>query len=276
MELKDLYIHLIPIGIILLVSIIVHQILRRTLIGVEKRQKGNADRTKFNFLKNSVGIVVYSVAIILIINSIPGLRSLGTALFAGAGVIAAIVGFASQAAFSNIVSGVFIIIFKPFRVGDIVRVNTLMGTVTDITFRHTVIKDFENQRIIIPNSIISNETIVNASIGEESIRRHINLGISYDSNVDEAIAIIKEEIEKHPKFMDNRSEEDIENGVEKVPVKLTAWSDSSINLRAFVWTASTGDAFALQCDILKSIKERFDQVGIEIPYPHRSIVMKNA
>ena len=86
-------------------------------------------------------------------NSIPSLKNLGTALFAGAGVMAAVKGFASQAAFSNIISGVFVILFKPFRVGDIVQLtNGLKGKVTDITFRHTVIKDYENRRIIIPNS----------------------------------------------------------------------------------------------------------------------------
>ncbi len=276
-ELSSIYIHIIPITVILVIAFIVNALLKRTLTRVEEMQKQNADRTKFNFLKNSVGIVVYTIALILIINSIPALKNLGTALFAGAGVIAAIVGFASQAAFSNIVSGIFILIFKPFRIGDVIEFKAGMrGVVTDITFRQTVIKDYENKRIIIPNSIISEETIINSSIEEEAVRKHIHFGISYDANIDDAIAIIKEEIVTHPKFLDRRTAKEKKQNVPIMDVRVIAWGESSIDLRAYVWSKSYDDASALQCDVLKSIKERFDESGIEIPYPHRTIITKNA
>jgi len=71
-------------------------------------------------------------------------------MLAGAGILAVAVGFASQAALSNIISGVFVVIFKPFRVGDRLKINELTGVVEDITLRHTVIRDLENKRIIIP------------------------------------------------------------------------------------------------------------------------------
>ena len=123
--------------------------------------------------------------------TIPKLKSLGVTIFAGAGILAAIIGFASQAAFSNIVSGIFIVIFKPFRVGDIVKISNLYsGIVEDITLRHTVISDFENKRLIIPNSVISAETIHNSNILDNKICNHIWYGISYDSDVDLATSII--------------------------------------------------------------------------------------
>jgi small conductance mechanosensitive channel len=132
--------------------------------------KLKVDPTRYNFLKNAVGFIVYLIAVIIIFRSISALRDYGTTLLTGAGILAAIVGFASQSAFSNIISGIFLVIFKPFSVGDRVRVGQLYtGDVEDITLRHTVIKDFENRRIVIPNTVISNETIINSTLTDEKI-----------------------------------------------------------------------------------------------------------
>lgn len=88
------------------------------------------------------------------------LRTVATSLLAGAGILAVAVGFASQQALSNIVSGIMIVIFKPFRVNDRLNIGTTFnGIVEDITLRHTVIRDFENKRIIVPNMVISQECL---------------------------------------------------------------------------------------------------------------------
>ncbi len=90
--------------------------------------------------------------------------------------------------------------------GDIIEMsNTHKGIVEEITLRHTIIKDFENRRIIVPNSVISDDIIINSNITDENIRKWVEFGISYDSNVDKAIKIIQEEAEKHPYFIDNRT-----------------------------------------------------------------------
>ncbi len=240
--------------------------------------KGLDDRgyqtTKINFIKNSLGFILYSIAIVLVFMSIPRLEKMAGSLLAGAGILAAIIGFASQAAFSNIISGVFIIIFKPFQIDDIIEIDGgLKGTVTDITFRHTVIKDFENRRIVIPNSKIADSTIVNSSLDEEKIRKRINFSISYESDVDKARDIIREVVESHPLCIDNRSEE-IAEGEEnppKVLVLMTAWENSSINMRAWAWTATFSDSFRLECEVLEEVKKRFDAEGISIPYPQLKI-----
>jgi small-conductance mechanosensitive channel len=269
------YIALI-IGTLLIASIL-SLILRRAmgLLINRKAKLLKVEETNYVFLKNSITFVIFTGAIIFIFFEIPQLKSLGTALFAGAGIIAAIIGFASQKAFSNIISGIFLLIFKPFRVGDILEISdTKKGVVEEITLRHTVIKDYENRRIIIPNSIISEQTLENSSISDERIKKWVEFGISYDSNVDHAIRIIREEAEKHPNFIDTRTPEEIKSNVPKVTVRMIAHSDFSINLRAYVWTRSNDDAFVLKCDILKSVKERFDKEGIEIPFPYRTIVYK--
>jgi small-conductance mechanosensitive channel len=249
--------------------------LRKSLMSIKKyNQQNNVDNTKLIFIKNSLNFLIYTIAVIVVARTIPQLKDVGTSLLAGAGIMAAIVGFASQAAFSNIVSGIFIIIFKPFKVDDIVSFKDgLTGVVSEITFRHTVIRDFENRRIIIPNTIISNETIINSSIDDERVMKHIFFSIGYEADVDKAMKIIQEEISNHPNFIDGRKSDEVDKPL--VPVMMTDWGQSSIQLRANAWTLNAGAAFVLKCDVLQSIKKRFDQEGIEIPYPYQNVIVQN-
>ncbi len=256
----------------------VSYVLRKSLRSIKRyNDKKDIDNTKLIFIRNSLNFLIYTIAFVIISRTIPQLRDVGTSLLAGAGILAAIIGFASQAAFSNIISGVFIVLFKPFRVDDIIEFKDgLKGTVREITFRHTVIKDFENKRIIIPNTIISNDTIINSSIDDEMILKHIHFGIAYNADVDLAIKIIREEIEKHPLCMEkpmkmNESSAANEN---KVAVFMTSWESSAIQLRANVWTRNSAEAFELRSNVLYSIKKRFDKEGIEIPYPYQNVVIK--
>lgn len=235
------------------------------------------DPTRYTFAKNAVSFVIFLLATIVIFYTIPSLRALGLTLFASAGILAAIIGFASQAAFSNIISGIFIVIFKPFRVDDIILIGTNMqGVVEDITLRHTVIRNFENRRIVIPNSIISNEIIVNSTITEERVCVFLEMGVSYDSDMDKAMAIMAEEAMKHPNCIDGRSAEDISVGEPIIRTKVIGFGDSSVNLRAWIWANTSPEGFQMKCDLFRSIKLRFDKEGIEIPFPYRTLVYKNA
>lgn len=242
---------------------------------IKKRwEDGDEDVTRLKFLGNSVSAVCYSLAVIFIFREIPALSHLGTALFAGAGVLAAVIGFASQKAFSNIVSGIFILLFRPFKVGDAVSVGGRSGVIEDITLRHTVIKDYENRRVIIPNSVISDETIVNSNINDETIRQQVFFGIGYDSDIDQAMAIIREEAINHPLSFDHRSAKERDENHPQVMIRVLSWEESSIKLRAQIWTRGMDQGFVLKCDLLKSVKERFDLEGISIPYPHRTVILK--
>ncbi len=264
-------------GVVLLVAGILSRILRLLLSKFfnSASELINVDPTKYNFIKNAVSFVIFLAAFIIIFYKIPSLRAYGVTLFAGAGVLAAIVGFASQSAFANIIGGIFIVIFKPFRVGDIISVGQNTGSVEDITLRHTVIRNFENKRIIIPNNVISDETIVNSSIVEETICVFFEMGISYDSDVNKAMDIIREEAMAHPDIIDHRTEEEIENDQPVVPVRVISFGDSSVNLRAWIWAASPRNGFIMKCDLNKSVKDRFDKEGIEFPFPYRTLVFKN-
>ncbi|MCF8227984.1 MAG: mechanosensitive ion channel family protein [Bacteroidales bacterium] len=212
---------------------------------------------------------------IFIFYKIPYLKTHGAALFAGVGIAAIVIGFASQKAFANIISGIYILIFKPYKISDTIEFkNGLKGVVEEITLRHTVIINYEARRIIIPNSVISDETIINSSIQDEKIKKHVVFSISYDSDIDKAISIIQDEAAKHPLCFDNRSAEDIKNNVPRILVRVVSLGDFSVDLKAYTWAKNNDEAFVLHCDLLKSVKQRFDREGVEIPFPYRTLVYK--
>lgn len=266
------------VAIVLIVTFIISMVFRflmgRFIRGAARKLK--VDPTRYNFFKNAVDFILFFVAIIIIFRSIPSLRTLGTGLLTGAGVLAAIVGFASQSAFSNIISGFFLVIFKPFSVGDRVKIGQLYtGDVEDITLRHTIIKDFENKRVIMPNSVISNETIINSTSVDEKICVFIELAVTLNANLDKAITIIQDEAMKHRYYIDNRNEVDIARNEQPVMVRVLTFLNGGIMLRAYVWALNPTDAFDLKCDLNKSIKERFDKEGIELANFQYQIVTKS-
>jgi small-conductance mechanosensitive channel len=262
---------------VLFIAWIALRILRLLLSRFLKRssEELNVDPTKYLFLKNGLNFVIYLGALIIILYSIPTLKTLGVSLFAGAGILAAIIGFASQAAFSNIISGIFIVVFKPFRVGDVIKVgDRVTGRVEDITLRHTVIRNFENRRFILPNSLISSEIILNSSIIDEKIANFVFFSISYETNLDYAINVMREEVMKHPLLIDNRDQEELNSNEPVVVIRVVEVGDFAIKLRATCWSRDFNDGFIMQTDLLRLIKLRYDKEGIEIPYPHRTLVNK--
>jgi small conductance mechanosensitive channel len=264
--------------LVLAIAFIVGRVIRFVIGRFFKRNalKLKVDPTRYNFFKNAVDFITLLIATIIIFRSIPSLHSFGTTLLTGAGILAAIVGFASQQAFSNIISGIFLVIFKPFSVGDRVRIGTLYtGDVEDITLRHVVIKDFENRRIVIPNSVISNETIVNSTITDEKVCMFVEFNISFESSIDKALTAMQETATIHPLCIDNRTEEEKEKGDPKVLMRVIEITDFSVKIRAYTWANNPSEGFDLKCDLIKQIKERFDKEKIEIPYPHRTVIARD-
>ena len=230
------------------------------------------DRTKFAFLRHAISAIIYIIALILVVYSIPQFRSLAVSMFAGAGILAVVIGLASQQAFSNIISGIFMVLSKPFIVGDRIEVGgNLTGIVEDITLRHTVIRNFENRRIVIPNSIIATDTIINSHLTDEKIRRQIDVGIDYQSDVDLAIKLLRTTCENNPKCIDNRTGEEKENNAPVVDVRLIAFQDSSILLRAYAWANNQGESFDMHTEINRTIKKVFDEKGIVFPFPQQTL-----
>lgn len=263
----------ITIAIIIIVTIILARVSKRLFkkfIGSKVTE--DEDLTNYKFIEHSLSTIIYLVGFSLAIWRIPALEHVAQSMVAGAGILAIAVGFASQQALGNIISGLFIVIYKPYVINDRITLRTdLRGVVEDISLRHTVIRNFENQRIIIPNSVISNEVLINSNFNDSKICRFIDVGISYGSDIDLAKKIIAEEIENHPLNIDVRTPEDIENDTARVFVRVLSLLDSSVMIRGWAWAEDAQSAFLLQCDVTESIKKRFDKEGVVIPFPQRTI-----
>ena len=127
-------------------------------------------------------VCVYFIGILAALEAIPGLSKVMSTILAGSGIIAIVVGLAAQESLGNIISGWFIGLFRPFEVGDRVRLvgYDITGKIEDITLRHTVIKTFTNSRVIVPNSKISSTIIENSHYIDERSSSFIDVYVSYE------------------------------------------------------------------------------------------------
>ena len=245
-----------------------------------KRNQARTDRKKMDetsakFITRIATTIVYILGVASILSLIPALEKIGTSILASAGILAMAVGLASQEALSNFVGGIFIIIGKPFKIGDFVELDAgVAGTVTEITLRHTVIRNAENRRIIIPNSTVNTSVITNSHIGESDTCAFVEVGVAYTENLDRCISVMRDEVEKHPYLEDHRTPAEKDNGTDKVIIRVMALGDSAITLRAFAWAKTPAEASVMKHDLLKAIKERFDKENIEIPYPYYNHIIK--
>lgn len=242
---------------------------------IRRKQEQNSDPTNLKFLRYAAIASVYFIGVLLAILAFPALRGIAQTALGGAGILAVVAGIASQEALANVVSGIFIISFKPFKVGDIIELaGTMEGTVVDITLRHTLIRNFSNNMIVIPNAIINKERLINMNTGATRCCERLEIGISYDSNVELAKKIMQEECEKHPLIVDNRNAQEREAEMPIVKTALTRLGESSVTVRAWAWVSNYSDMYELRWDVYESAKKRFEAEGIEIPYPYRTVIVR--
>jgi small-conductance mechanosensitive channel len=230
--------------------------------------------TRHRILKRLIQVFIFLVALGIIIYLIPPLRALSYSMLAGAGIAAVIIGFAVQKSFANIFAGLFIGIYEPFRIGDYIKIGEQSGTVEDITLHHTVIREWRNIRYVIPNSIISEETIENFTLSTPKVFHTFEIGISYDSDVDLARKIILEEVNKHEEVISPEEKVDGKIVAQEPNVKVIDWGESSIRLRVGFWVNHPFLGWRVKFDVLENVKKRFAKEGVEIPYPYRTLVYK--
>lgn len=259
--------------IVFLITWMLSRIIRFFIVRYIKRRKTERfGDTSIFFLKNSIKFFLGLFAVGYLIYVVPSLRSKATIIFSGAGILAAIIGFAAQAALSNLIAGVFIVIFKPFRVGDYIKVDEeRIGIVQDITLRHTIINTFENKRLIIPNSIISTESILNHTIEDSNILSFNNFKIGLNADVELAKKIIQEEALKLDNVIDNRTPDDVLTEEHQIIVRFIDVNESFIHLRAYVWLNEPFREFKLKCDLKEAVYKRFVAEGIDLPIPMRKV-----
>ncbi len=225
------------------------------------------DPTYVNFIKNVSTAAVYFVGFGVVIYSIPELRALWVSLLASAGILAAILGFASQQAFSNIISGVFLVIFKPIRVDDTIEIDQkYIGVVEDVTIRHVILRNTRNQRIVIPNSVLSSATIINYNLKDNPICSHVEFTFPPQVDFRRVISTLRHLGEAHPLCRDYRTPQQKAAEAPIVEVRVIQVLPSGVLVRAYVWSDTPGEAFNCRCDLYRDALLAFQAAGIEVAF----------
>jgi len=250
-------------------AIVISNILTRILTRLSwviGRLGRRVDETVVRYTVRIKSLVTFIVFGLIYASLVPGLRGLMGAIMAGAGITALVVGFAAKSTLANLISGLSLAVYRPFRIGDKVSLNGEYGTVEDITLRHTIVLTWQHKRLIIPNEIIDNMTLINYSIIDPVMLCTVELGISYDSDIDLARSLILEVVNNCPYRMKKADE----------PwVRVISHGEFSIVLRLYVWVPDIDSEWMAKFWLLENIKKRFDREGVEIPFPYRTLVYKN-
>ena len=199
---------------------------------------------------------------ILLLVAVAGMVGIETTSFiAMLGAIGLAVGLALQGSLGNLAGGVLVLFFKPYRVGDIIEAQGYMGRVHDIQIFTTILITYDNQRIVIPNGLMSNGCIKNVFC-EPQRRVDIEFGISYGDSIEEARAAIQRVIDSDDRILNG--------GTFDPNIFVSAHADSSINMLTRVWVNSE-DYWPVYFGLFEQVKLAFDKAGITIPFPQRDV-----
>ncbi len=256
---------LIPWGIrlgIALAIFIVGRWISRWLTSVTRKlmTRSNMDVILVNFLGNLVYTVLILVVVMATLDQL-GIQT--TSLLAVFGAAGLAIGLALKDSLSNFSSGILIILFRPFKVGDFIEAGGASGVVEEVRMFATIMRSGDNRQIIVPNGQIYSGTITNYS-AKPTRRIDLVFGIGYGDDMAKAKKIIDDIMQQ-----DNRILSDPAPGV-----ALGELADSSVNFNVRPWVKSE-DYWPVRSDLLEKIKLAFDANGISIPYPQQDVYMHN-
>ncbi len=214
-------------------------------------------------LQKVTSIVMVFVAIAVAFGT-AGFGDFLTSLATIAAAATLAIGLAMQDVLQNFVAGVFIYTDKPFRIGDWIEWDdgSYAGIVEDISLRVTRVRTFDNELLTVPNSQLTDGVIKNP-VAKDKLRLKFVFGIGYDDDIEQATEIIVEEAEAHPGILEDPAPS----------VRLTELGDSAVGLQSRFWIAnpSRTDFVKIRGEYVTAVKARFDEVGIDIPYPQRGL-----
>ena len=180
-------------------------------------------------------------------------------LLAGLGIAGFIIGFALQDSLSNFASGMMILVYRPFDVGDFVEAGGVTGKVDRMSLVNSTFKTLDNQVVVVPNNVIWQNVIINLT-AQRTRRVDLTFGISYGDDIDKAKAILKDIVDNY-------------DGILKTPepnIRVGGLGDSSVDLICRPWVR-TVDYWDTYWNLTEIVKKRFDEEGITIPFPQRDV-----
>ena len=216
------------------------------------------DPTIVAFASNSSYYVIMAFVVLVILGQL-GIET--TSLIALVGATGLAIGLALQGSLANFAAGLLLIILRPFRVGDWIDVGGVSGYVEDLEFLTTILRTLDNRIVVIPNSKLTDDNIVNYStLGV--LRLDLVLGVAYDSDLKQVKTVIRQVLSEDRRIL-----------AEPEPViGVLELADSSVNLAVRPWV-KTEDYNPVSLSLYEALKTRFDEVGIVIPFPQRDLHM---
>lgn len=218
--------------------------------------KKSVEVTLHRFLL-SIAATLFKAIQIIIFASMIGIETASLIAVLGAAGLA--VGLALQGSLANFAGGVLILLFRPFKNGDAIEAQGYVGVVEEIQIFNTILKTFDNQRIIIPNGLLSNGCVKNINVNGTR-RVDMVFGISYDDDLTKAKQILRDLIEADERVLKDKP----------VDIWIGSHGDSSINIFVRPWSKAE-DYWGIYFDMMENVKLTFDKEGISIPYPQRDV-----
>lgn len=256
------------VAIIVVVNRVLDELINRT---IRRKRKKNVT-TLLMFIKRIKKLILYSLMILLCLEQFDAFHKFSITVLSGLGIGSVVLGLAAQESMKNFFGSLALVIGDAYEVGDFIECSMqgVSGTVEDITMRHTIIRTINNRRVIIPNCQMNSYIIENFNYKDNENVKLVDYSISYESDIDKAISIIKDEMKK----LYRPSKKGINKDVEFPKIRVASWNDSSISLRAWVWGKDNSDVYDNMYKLNYVIKKRFDEENIEIPYPHVVVTKK--
>lgn len=251
--------HIVFAAVILIVGLWLAKWLRPLL--KDALTKRNVDPMLASFITSIVHVLIVAFVVIAALSKL-GVQT--TSLIAVIGAAGLAVGLSLQSSLSSFAAGVMIIGFRPFKVGDYIEAGGTAGVVEGIQIFSTRLRSGDNKTVIIPNSSIIGDNIVNYS-DRETRRVDMTFGIGYDDDIGKARQILHELLDSDERVLDDPAP----------VIAVSELADSSVNLIVRPWVKSA-DYWPLLWDLTEQVKLRFDQEGIHIPYPQRDVHLYQA
>ena len=256
------------VAIIVFVNRVLDELINRT---IRRKRKKNVT-TLLMFIKRIKKLILYSLMVLLCLEQFDAFHKFSITVLSGLGIGSVVLGLAAQESMKNFFGSLALVIGDAYEVGDFIECSMqgVSGTVEDITMRHSIIRTINNRRVIIPNCQMNSYIIENFNYKDNENVKLVDYSISYESDIDKAVSILKDEMKKLYK----PSKKGINKDVEFPKVRVASWNDSSISLRAWVWGKDNSDVYDNMYKLNYVIKKRFDEENIEIPYPHVVVTKK--
>lgn len=246
----------------ILIWIVGNWVVKVLLKGIKKAMNvRNYDESLKKFLLNLLNWIFKIVLIIVVLGTVGVETTSFAAIIAAAGLA---IGLALQGSLGNFAGGVLIMIFKPFKIGDLIEAQGEIGVVKEIEIFTTKLTGLSNKEIIIPNGALSNGNIVNYTT-EGTRRVDLVFGVSYDADIKQTQEVLMNVLTSHPKVLQDPAP----------TVNVLELADSSVNFAVRPWSKAE-DYWDVYFDITKNTKLALDEAGIEIPYPHQVEIHKES